>query len=1820
MKKIQKILVAWLLILSMITPSVLTASAAGGDIQTLDNGVISQEFSDITSYRVAGNLTAPSYPNYVFAGWYTDAECKTALSSSVVGDAAAGVTAYAKFVPDGVLSIKAQVTGGTNYASETADFRFVTTVDSTRYQSVGFDVVIGGVNYNCESTTVYYRMYAVGSDSTVMKSYTPDVFDEASKCFMACIVEGVPNRLFGTGIEATPYWVTLDGTKVAGVSATKTVNMSYMPSVATLTTEVVTTDGSIVYPFVEDATDSSQGGCWDGQYYYQAVMKKNTDSYYYYSNYDAETNASAKEVNQNLHEVIIQKYVLSEDGNWALASDLTTYQSEVLKLRHANDITYNPNLKYTKDSETKTGLLVIAHCGNYGESKYYVSFMDKDDLTIVAPADVDIDWEAAGYTASTVENPDVDVAQNAVVTNTYTSEYVVTSSLMTNISYNSLRNQYVVGISGSHKLRILDSKFQPVGEDIEAFSDASNYTAQGIGTDDSYIYFLFSAGSENNYKKNVIAMYDWDGNFINVIELTNIDAACEIENISMYNNTIYIGANNAETTGSVIHKVTGLNTFASDIEKSTDLFTLNQTAATDIYAETVVKVSETKGGVWARTGLRLANTDGDTIDFILNYNNSTDSQTLVNALVAMTPSGGSESQQGYAITSVLGTESTDGIKLSVAKRGEIFYFYVNNVLQGTKTYDAFTADTKVTASLYSKYTTSSFTNYSATMENIHVAVAEMRDTFVADAKKSTIYFDVLNEASGIVKTTETGSWAGSSIVNWNKDAAEDFYVETTVKIDSSNNKDSTTGVESTAYAGLVLTSGTNRYFVMLVGNSSGISSLKYATMQDDNFANKKSEGTLASSSIVTFLTENKLALDKNGNSLTIYLNDSEVTTIDLSGVTYPVTGETTVGLVGWKANATFTDYSYATRLDGTASTDVNVLNGTAATDIYAEAYVKTVKAEDDAYPRAGLRLTNDDGTNVDFVISYTKNATPTYSSVLSVQTNSSNNDVSGTAQTYYGLAEIKNSIMEDGVKLAIAKKGESIYFYVNDVLQAIRTFDGFGESDKVTARLYSKNTVTYFSEYSAMVKNFEPQMSEAADTFIADEIKTGIYFNNLNEEAVEPKITTDENIYNASIVNFNVNTAKKLYAETIVELEGSYWEHSGAGFVLTSGENRFFVLLEGSTAGNFSKLQCYSMTGDDWSTRTSEYSGDVSSTEVYKLAVLRDGNVVYVLINDEVQTVMDLSNITYEVVGATKVGLTGVKAKATFTNYSIKIDSEVPTVDSYNPLLVQGNMSSTKYSWITEIDETNNEINLGVESAGSNETYLTLTEEPLANVYAEATITTPAVGNVNWPFVGLQLLNENNEYINFYLYFNNTSRPATPDYQGIEHDGATGKSSIPNTSFDDSVSATEGIKLAVAKQGETIYIYVNDILKKTITNDSFGVDDKVDVRLYSKNTMSTFMDYSVTEGWVSDITNSKDVMALNTTAATDIYAETVVKIEDTSTSMYPRAGIRLTNASGISADFIMTYNKDETFSGLKSIQTTAKNEETGSTGKNYTLTDAQLEAASTTGIKLAIALSGETLCYFVDDVCVGTRVASDVFGTTDNTVTAYIYSKATTSMFTDFLTTTPDETMLLVANAVAKDDATVSYVVSDGVPEAQVSVKGSSTGNNGYMFFKEKNTKIYAETYIDLTSGVTTSDNRVGLALTNADKNAQLGIYLYAKPNGVTQVNIYAFNALGGATWTAGQTNTIISVNNPKLADIDGLNADLGRDKIKLAVLRDGDNVTVYVNDVKVKTVSIDGISGFNIASTDETYIGLYALQQTGKYYDFTYVYGDDVDSLGLSQ
>lgn len=188
----------------------LSEVAASGAVTLVKNTSCVQKFNEIKSYRET-QCIAPISPTegWLFAGWFQDEACKTAISETTKDGAA-----YAKFVSPDVLMVGCQVSTDTT-ASSTGEtkLRLVTTVDSSAYASVGFIVTGTKSTVRWEGDTVYRTITA--EDSTMAYTKTPDVFNQNSQYFYTLSVKNLSKE---TRYTVTPYWKTLDGTEVNGVT------------------------------------------------------------------------------------------------------------------------------------------------------------------------------------------------------------------------------------------------------------------------------------------------------------------------------------------------------------------------------------------------------------------------------------------------------------------------------------------------------------------------------------------------------------------------------------------------------------------------------------------------------------------------------------------------------------------------------------------------------------------------------------------------------------------------------------------------------------------------------------------------------------------------------------------------------------------------------------------------------------------------------------------------------------------------------------------------------------------------------------------------------------------------------------------------------------------------------------------------------------------------------------------------------------------------------------------------------------------------------------------------------------------------------------------------------------------------------------------------------------------------------------------------------------------------------------------------------------------------------------------------------------------
>lgn len=216
------------------------------------SGVIYVQYSEDFDYASClNNDVAPEYTGvdadgvgYFFGGWYAkNGNTYTAIRDTDglnVAKADSNVVIVAKFVPAQTLSVKCQNWAGTNAESNAVIVRVISAVDSTNYSNYGFVVsridekgveTSLGTYISEDSDDVYskFNYYAKATDTTPTETYVPsDLFGSAANHFTTCTVGKIPVGAHGTIICIKPFWKTLDGTTVYGLSKFAHVEDGYL--------------------------------------------------------------------------------------------------------------------------------------------------------------------------------------------------------------------------------------------------------------------------------------------------------------------------------------------------------------------------------------------------------------------------------------------------------------------------------------------------------------------------------------------------------------------------------------------------------------------------------------------------------------------------------------------------------------------------------------------------------------------------------------------------------------------------------------------------------------------------------------------------------------------------------------------------------------------------------------------------------------------------------------------------------------------------------------------------------------------------------------------------------------------------------------------------------------------------------------------------------------------------------------------------------------------------------------------------------------------------------------------------------------------------------------------------------------------------------------------------------------------------------------------------------------------------------------------------------------------------------------------------------
>ena len=198
------------------------------------DAVIYEEGYDITEYWNDTNPKAPVKAGYVFGGWYSAKEENAYMTKET---AATATTAYAKFVPAKVLSVKAQNKAGTgDTITNNTNVRVISSLDSKNYAKVGFDIWLANsvklykdndaVNKLPLETDKIYGGLLVGENKE--EKDAQEIFGGVSRYVSVWQLDNIASAHWNKIIYVRPYWITMDGTKVEGLAKYVHVEDDYM--------------------------------------------------------------------------------------------------------------------------------------------------------------------------------------------------------------------------------------------------------------------------------------------------------------------------------------------------------------------------------------------------------------------------------------------------------------------------------------------------------------------------------------------------------------------------------------------------------------------------------------------------------------------------------------------------------------------------------------------------------------------------------------------------------------------------------------------------------------------------------------------------------------------------------------------------------------------------------------------------------------------------------------------------------------------------------------------------------------------------------------------------------------------------------------------------------------------------------------------------------------------------------------------------------------------------------------------------------------------------------------------------------------------------------------------------------------------------------------------------------------------------------------------------------------------------------------------------------------------------------------------------------
>lgn len=246
-KRVASIVVAISLItVGNISFSTVAKATDSVDVVEGNAGVKYVQYSADFEYDTYfDNDKAPAYSavdsngvGYLFGGWYDKVDNNyTPISDKRALEDKKGVV-VAKFVPAQTMSVKCQNWAGTKEGTDGVIVRVISAVDSKNYQNYGFEIskIVNGTESSLgtytskDSNDVYSRFnyYESTTDDTPDVYEPAYLFGSAAKYFTSCTVGRIPAANHDAIICIKPFWNTLDGAKVYGLSKFAHVEDGYL--------------------------------------------------------------------------------------------------------------------------------------------------------------------------------------------------------------------------------------------------------------------------------------------------------------------------------------------------------------------------------------------------------------------------------------------------------------------------------------------------------------------------------------------------------------------------------------------------------------------------------------------------------------------------------------------------------------------------------------------------------------------------------------------------------------------------------------------------------------------------------------------------------------------------------------------------------------------------------------------------------------------------------------------------------------------------------------------------------------------------------------------------------------------------------------------------------------------------------------------------------------------------------------------------------------------------------------------------------------------------------------------------------------------------------------------------------------------------------------------------------------------------------------------------------------------------------------------------------------------------------------------------------